>query len=433
MNQIAASRQSGLFIDQNDAFCKANYPGVEPYRYAVIHDHDYSMAVARVMRRPECERPIEYMDIDEPAAPSAPFNALVPPLPEARRKYLPEFDEAEFAKCRQHFSKPDDLLKIRFKAWLEVKHEPHRCLIFCRVCRTYFQSGWRPDRKHKHYIQTDGYFSKNKYKNQKKVNDHLKDPIHAEAAYFFTRLESASTRFEQLLIEADQTTREKELLRPTMNVVGIGYMQFQARVSFRSNSIFMGGISYLGVDIGFKFRNPNFMYTLSSVLSSCFHKRLLEQLVREQKYFSLICDGTTNRNVPYLACLVQTLEDSKPIVYLWGLLVITTGESGYNMKEDVRIRVQEDDAIVPGFEEYFKTHIIASVSDSASNMAGSTNSFYTHLSEYAGRNLALVKCGAHKLQRAILHAIDFPTDEPSVRVKEKDRKRYFKSFAGINS
>ena len=89
--------------------------------------------------------------------------------------------------------------------------------------------------------------------------------------------------------------------------------------------------------------------------------------------------------------------------------------------------------MVPGFEEYFKTYIIASVSDSASNMVGSRQSFYTYLSRYVGRDLALIKCGAHKLQRAILHAIDFPTDEPIPGVADKDRKRYFKSFAHINN
>ena len=113
--------------------------------------------------------------------------------------------------------------------------------------------------------------------------------------------------------------------------------------------------------------------------------------------------------------------------------MLTTGEAGHSMVEDLKIRVGEDDKIVPGFENYFKSHIIASVSDSASNMVGIRNSFYAYLGRYVGRSLALVKCGAHKLHRAIIHAIEFPTDEPSPTVEERNRHRFFKSFLKINN
>ena len=324
-----------MFIDQNEEFCRANFPGVEPYRYSLVHDHDYAQAVARVMQREQCELPGEPMDVD--ALPGSNDRRVVPSTSNDKpRKYLPKFN----------------------------KEQP---------------------------------------------------------------------RSEQIEIESKQREREIKRLRPTMNEVCLGYTELRARVSFQCHGQFMNGAHRLGVNVGFKHRNEKSLKKLSVVLSSCFHKRLLEHLVKEKNYFSLICDGTTNRQIPYLVCLIQTLENGKPVVYFWGLLVITTGESGYNMVEDLKIRVSQDNDIVPGFEHYFKTYIIASVSDSASNMAGVRNSFYTHLSLYVGRKLALVKCGAHKLQRAILHAVDFPTDLPTVGVQDRDRKRYFKTFTSINN
>ena len=92
-----------------------------------------------------------------------------------------------------------------------------------------------------------------------------------------------------------------------------------------------------------------------------------------------------------------------------------------------------DSRTVPGFRECFKSKNVASVSDGASYMVGSRNSFYTHLQNYVGRDLVLVKCLPHRLQRAVLHAINFPTDVPSAKVQPKDRQRYFKNFSKINN
>ena len=116
-----------------------------------------------------------------------------------------------------------------------------------------------------------------------------------------------------------------------MNEVRIGYTEIYTGVSFCSHKDFMNLTDRLLVPIGTNHRNEDAISKLSIVLSASFHKRLPEYLVKEKKYFSLICDGTTNRKIPYLVCLIQTLEGFRPIVYFWGLLVITTGESGYNM------------------------------------------------------------------------------------------------------
>ena len=431
IDEFEEARQSSVFVDQDQHFCKADFPGIEPYRYNQIHDHDYAAAVARVMRKPECERPTEYMEIEEPL-PTRPGGSETPPAVPPLQ-YIPDFDVQEFEKCRDFFSRPHDLRwRGMYYSWLDVQQQAGSCIIKCRICKAYFDAGWRPDQKHKSKMQKDGYFSANKYENQKAVNKHLRDAVHTEAVHFYSRLASARTRSEQLVIEALQLEREKERMDATKNEADIGYTEIHSDVSFRGHRNFRNLADRLKVKVGFKHRNDGSLSLLSVVFSSEFHKRLLNHLVNEKKYFSLICDGTTNRNIPYLVCLIQTLEDNKPI-YFWGLLVITTGETGHGMVEDLKIRVSEDDELVPGFEDYFKIYIIASVSDSASNMVGLRNSFYAYLSRYVGRNLALVKCGAHKLQRAILHAIDFPTDDPSPTVAEKDRQRYFKNFALINN
>ena len=64
INQIPSSRQSSLFVDQDEAFCRADFPGIEPNRYNAIHDHDYAAAVGRVMERPGCVRRVELKDVD---------------------------------------------------------------------------------------------------------------------------------------------------------------------------------------------------------------------------------------------------------------------------------------------------------------------------------------------------------------------------------
>lgn len=436
LGSIQKARMSSLFVDVNNPLCKADFPGVPPYRYAAVHDHDYAAAVARVMQSTEsCTKNDQYMEIDQNQEDFLDRHPRPMEMDDddgnEPRKYVPDFDLQSFQNCQHHFSNPEDLLQRQYTSWMDFDSED--CRITCRVCRTYFQNGWRPDKKHKFYLQEDGFLSKNKYINKKMVKDHLIDNIHLEAAHFLGSLDSALSRKEQRNLEGLQVLAEKKRLQPTMNEVSLAYIELRARVSFRSHKLFMDGVSKLNVNVGFKHRSEDSLHLICTTLSESFHVKLLRFLVKSDTFFSLICDGTTNRSVLYLVCLIQTIEEKRPIVYFWGLIVITTGESGYNMVEDLKIRIIEDDEKVPGFQEFFKRRIIAVVSDSASNMVGISNSFYTHLMEYTGRDLALVKCGAHKLQRAIIHAIDFPTDSPSPSEPIRTRSRYFKSFAKINN
>lgn len=273
------------------------------------------MAVARVMERPVCDQAPEYMEIHkDPVSPILPSLTAGDDQP---KKYITDFDETEFSLCRQHFYRPDDLLLRDFTTWLQVKRDGKKCLITCRVCKHYFESSWRPDKKQKQFIQKEGYWSEKIYENKGAVKEHLKESIHAEAAYFYSRLESASTRAEQLRIEESQKMIEKIRLRPSMNEVRLGYTEIRSEVPFSKHGTFMNSAEELGVNVGFKHRNEKSLTLLAVTISQCFYKNLLEHLV-EQK----ICDGTTNKNIPYLVGLIQTLEDGRPIVYFWGIFCL---------------------------------------------------------------------------------------------------------------
>ena len=140
INNVEASRQPGFFVDQNQGFCKANFPGVQPYRYSLVHDHDYAAAVARVMQSPDCVRPPHVMEIDHNEA-SLQRTAMTVPVQQQPKKYFTSFNEENFKLCEDHFSNPEELLQGFYKAWLDVKPEQDKCLITCRVCRKYFESG----------------------------------------------------------------------------------------------------------------------------------------------------------------------------------------------------------------------------------------------------------------------------------------------------
>ena len=71
-------------------------------------------------------------------------NEIVP-IREQPVKYIRDFDRNEFEKCRNYFSRPNELLRAMYRSWLDVQHQPEKCMIACRFCKTYFEAGWRPD------------------------------------------------------------------------------------------------------------------------------------------------------------------------------------------------------------------------------------------------------------------------------------------------
>ena len=158
-----------------------------------------------------------------------------------------------------------------------------------------------------------------------------------------------------------------------MNVIQLAYIELAAGVSFKSHKKFMNGVSELGVSVGIHHRHDKAMADISDVLAKGFHYNLLKHLVTSNQPFTVIADGTTMDNLPSMAVILQTLEDDRPIVYMYGLIVMTDGEVSESMVKDLKNRIKDDDKIYPGFESYFKQNCMVVASDHANNMIGRYN------------------------------------------------------------
>jgi hypothetical protein len=76
--------------------------------------------------------------------------------------------------------------------------------------------------------------------------------------------------------------------------------------------------------------------------------------VSNQKPFSLLVDSTTDsKNVPYLICFIQTIEDGYPMTYFYRLVELKEGESAEHTFNSFWSKVLEDNKINASFVTLF--------------------------------------------------------------------------------
>ena len=338
-----------------------------------------------------------------------------------------DFDRERYAECSGIFTKPEDIAASDALLWLGFVNSTNDCRFYCHVCREFIRLGFRPDIKVRaDIVREKGSLAKSPATNSLQVRKHRRHKLHENAMKFYREYETAETASERQNALDRQTELQKRVFKATMNVIQMAYVELTAGVSFRSHTKFINGVNELGVNVGIHHRHEKAIADIADVLAKGFHYNLLKQLVTNNKPFTVIADGTTIDNVPYLAVMLQTLEDDRPIVYVYALLVLTNGDVSESMVSDLKDRISQDDKVYPGFESFFKAKCMVVASDQANNMIGRYNSFHIHLQRYLGHEIALVKCGAHKLSRILLHALNYVTDPAT-------NDTYFANFADINN
>ena len=403
--------------------CEPNYQHVAPEDMEVDGQSYFSALQHAFSQNTEClKTSAPITNVNSRNTPEVPGTTLPPLEP----NFL-DFDQDRFSECRDSFTRPDDIVASDALLWLGFVNSTKECRFYCHVCREFIRLGFRPDIKVRaDIVREKGSFSKFKATNSMLVRKHRDHKLHQNSMKFYREYESAETDTERQDAIRRQYDLQKAVYKATMNVIQMAYIELTAGVSFRSHKKFMNGVNELGVNVGIHHRHEKAIADISDTLAKGFHYNLLKQLVTNNKPFTVIADGTTIDNVPYMAVMIQTLEDDRPIVYVYALLVLTNGEASESMVKDLKDRISQDDKVYPGFESFFKANCMVVASDQANNMIGRYNSFHTHLQRYLGHEIALVKCGAHKLSRILLHALNYVTD-----ISTNDT--YFANFADINN
>ena len=100
------------------------------------------------------------------------------------------------------------------------------------------------------------------------------------------------------------------------------------------------------------------------------------------------------------------------------------------MMEDIERAINEDEVLQPGFKSYFKTNLIAFISDSGSPMIGRNIGLIAQLTAFVGHDVQSVPCSAHVTETAITHLLSIPTSTP---VGKEKPDKYFMKFGDLNN
>ena len=419
--------------------CQAHYPAALTSGDAALDDHNYAQLVNNEVTgklqcpaipteesiRPEIV-PQEPMEVDYED--DVLFGVRVP---------LHQFDPDEFRRCKKFL--PKDISSINVPAitqWLEIIRVPGQCKFRCYQCAFFLQQGFRPQNKNPGQFVTDGYCSSKPSRNKAMILDHTSPDnpesymLHQEASEYVTSLQQAKNRRDVEAAERKVRENQKKFYRSTMDAMKLAWAELRAEVSFRSHPIFFEAVKDLGVNLGDYHANHYALRRYARAYSLGFHKRLLKHLTEQNLPFSFMVDATTNRNVGFLVCLIQTLERDRPVLYFWRLIRLTRSESGLHMMQDIEKSIDTDDRINPGFKSFFKNNLIALISDRGSPMVGHRIGLIAQITNYVGHHVQSVPCSAHVTETAIKHALSIPTSTP---VGKEKPDKYFMKFGDLNN
>ena len=133
----------------------------------------------------------------------------------------------------------------------------------------------------------------------------MKSTVHQEALNLVTEMAMASSEEQrESIIKA---ARDKEVLeiKVTLDHIFLSYTARKAGVSFAKHPVLVANAKQMGVNLGIHHFHEAADQQKTEAISARMHSILLNFLVRENKEFSLIVDGSTdNTNVPFLICYI---------------------------------------------------------------------------------------------------------------------------------
>lgn len=209
-----------------------------------------------------------------------------------------------------------------------------------------------------------------------------------------------------------------QFLEKTATVLHWVYIETRQLFSFNSHSTIMEGLESTGTGLGNHHRSKHSAQNMMIFISETMHFLFLQNLVKEQKPFTLIADGSTDSSGNHIFLIYfQTLENGRPTVYLYRLIK-TIGESARLIWQTVENAIDEDELICPGFKAFFKSKLVGLVTDGAANMREPLRhteipvgeNFHKYLYMYLRRNIESVHCMSHRLQLSYKDIVNKPAN-----------------------
>ena len=154
-----------------------------------------------------------------------------------------------------------------------------------------------------------------------------------------------------------------------------------------------------GAEMGYHHYEETSANRMKGVISNSMHQKMIKFLESTSTPISIILDGSTDKGLNhYLVVLIQAIEDHKPIVYFYRLILIGD-ETAAGLLESLIHAFEED-----GITEVMKARLFSFASDGANVMSGRLNGLGKILGDYVGRDLVKIHCMAHKIHLAIRRA-----------------------------
>jgi hypothetical protein len=189
--------------------------------------------------------------------------------------------------------------------------------------------------------------------------------------------------------------------------------------SFRSHEMIIEGLTGMGIDTGNHHRSKQSAGGMMNLISEVMHQSLITYLVKENKPFSFLSDGSTDSSGNHLLLIyIQTLENGRPVMYFYKCLR-TAGETAKLLWKSIEDSIIEDDKLVPGFLNFFKNEAVSFISNGAATMRGTVKygeiphgeNVLRYFYAFVGGKVESVHCMSHRLQLVYKDAVNKPRNK----------------------
>ena len=246
------------------------------------------------------------------------------------------------------------------KYWLELYIDPlnpANSALRCKVCYHYGPKFSITARHQSHLSREKGDIKLTKAETKAMIKRHMETVTHKK---------TYSILKQNKIDEINNVQHsEKPWHKKTNNNYRTVYHEIMHGNSFNSHGPLVELQEFNGADMGTGCKSRTVVKKMTVHLSKEMHEEVITFLKENEPDLSLIMDeGTDNWNNHYLSVLIQTIQNSRPVVFFYRLIhLFEAGETAADLKNALKKVLEVD-----GLWDYVKEKLVGLVTDGAATM-----------------------------------------------------------------
>ena len=268
------------------------------------------------------------------------------------------------------------------RTWLQYDFNPEnptKSTMGCRLSRKYFDAFQLSISPRLAKSTSLGVLKTDKIQNTNEWNKHLKSKQQEVKQEEVQQEKTHTTVLSQLqqahenelpryfdAVNKKLEASENHILEATSKMLRTVYTEIIANVPFYQHPKIVELQKINGVPLGYHHYDPHGATRMMELILREMHARLLQKIKSNNDPISIILDGSTSTDMfHFLSVLVQTLENERPIVYLYRLVELGVDETAVGLKNALIQVFQKD-----GIESHMKEKLVGFGSDGAAVNTG---------------------------------------------------------------